>query len=103
MDSRAGERLRLILVLRETNVQSGPAESSTTTLIEGFFTLGMMPFPWISEVQYDCLKRQRRITQSLKVAARHCVSLTKVRFTRRVLKSSVKRSRPLLLSPKGKR
>ncbi len=36
-DSRAGERLRLILVLRETNVESGPAESSTTTLIEGFY------------------------------------------------------------------
>lgn len=35
-DSRAGKRLRLILVLRETNVESGPAESSTTTLIEGF-------------------------------------------------------------------
>lgn len=61
-DSRAGKRLRLILVLRETNVESGPAESSTATLIEGFY-FGNDAFSWISEVQYDCLKRQRGITQ----------------------------------------
>lgn len=36
-DSRAGKRLRLVLVLRETNVESGPAEKSTTTLIEGIY------------------------------------------------------------------
>lgn len=62
-DSRAGKRLRLILVLRETNVESGPAESSTTTLIEGFLLWEWCLFSWISEVQYDCLKRQRGITQ----------------------------------------
>lgn len=49
----------------------------TTTLIEGFY-FGNDAFSWISEVQYDCLKRQRGITQVLKMAARHCVSLTKV-------------------------
>ena len=75
-DSRAGKRLRLILVLRATNVESGPAESSTTTLIEGFFTLGMMPFNGSLRCSMIGLKRRRRI--SLKMAARHCVSLTKV-------------------------
>lgn len=30
----------------------------TTTLIEGFY-FGNDAFSWISEVQYDCLKRQR--------------------------------------------
>lgn len=42
---KAGQekRLRLILVLRATNVESGSAESLTATLIEKVFTLGMMP------------------------------------------------------------
>lgn len=51
-------------MLRETNVESGPAESSTTTLIEGFFfnfgNDAFFFFPWISEVQYDCLKKAVR-------------------------------------------
>lgn len=40
------KRLRLTLVLRETNVESGEAESLTPTLIDSFSVfkpLGMMP------------------------------------------------------------
>lgn len=61
-DSRAGKSLRLILVLRETNVESGTA--STTTLIEGVY-FGNDAFSWVSEVPYDCLKKAERDYASL--------------------------------------
>lgn len=85
------KRLRLILVLRETNVESGSAESLTPTLIERFlffFYFGNDALKWISEVQSDCLKGRRGIAQVLKMAARHCASLTKVSSTRQHLKGS---------------
>lgn len=76
-DSRAGKRLRLILVLRETNVESGPAESSTTTLIEGFLLWEWCLFMDLWGAVWLPQKAERDYA-ILKMAARHCVSLTKV-------------------------